>query len=1270
MTSTSRHSPALDTRDQFAAELSRLRERSGLSVRDLAGAVDTPLATIGGYLSGRHLPTVAQSALLRRILTTVGVTDPVELERWMDAASALRRSPAVRRGRDTVPYRGLLSYRREDAEWFFGRQDLTDRLLTEVADGGLIVVVGPSGAGKSSLLRAGLLAARGDADGVLITPGTDPNAELDRVTDAGAARGLLIVDQLEEIFTVVESDEERSRFLERLAAFAAQDSAAVVLGLRADFYSAATRIPLLVEALQHRQVVVGGLDREQLRSAILGPTGRAGLAVEPELVQTLIRELAPRGMTTSVPEAGTLPLLSHVLREVCLRAQKGRLTVADYVATGGISGAVQQSAERVWGHLSTGDQDTARRLILRMVNMDENSMVTRRPTFVDDPGAFAVLAQFIDERLITADRDTLGISHEALLTAWPRLHDWVGADRSGLRNLRNLRAQAAVWEDGGHDESALLRGGPLGAVTEWLEESGRSTDLDGRERAFLEASRKGEIAGRERRRRQVRTLRTLVAAAVVLMLLASGFAVVAASARSDAQGGRTAAQTASSRALARQLAVNAHDLRAVDPNVAAQLALVAYRTSPTVEARSALLDSTASDVPTRISGHDGPTFAVVSAARKTLAVSDDSDGTVHLYGTADPRRPTTLGVAVPTRIVQQFSAAFTSDGRYLISGSSDGTITTWDVGDPAHPGVPHTFPAFVGSAADGVSATGVNSIALSPDGHTLIAAGTKVGLAVFTLTNGVLTRRGTTSMPDHSTPATTVSYSPDGTHVLATGGAVLSMWTSPTIGADPLTDRSPATFASPGGSKVNVTTFSPDSRTLAVGPHSGLLAIYRVAGAAKPVPVPITMTPYTSWINALTFSADGTMLAAGSSDSSATVFSTVDYRPVLAVKHPSLVTGVQFVGGTDHLVTASTDGGVRIWTVPGPGLTGLGGSVYAVNWSADSTHVIAGTNEISSGASLFDVTDLTHPRLEKVAGAAPGKEGFSGGAAFATATDTLAVGLLSGPVQLWNMAASPPTRIGTSLTQPGQQLQSVMFSASGHLLAGAGNGDLIYLWDTTDPAHARLTTAPIAEPNQIFGVAFSPDEKYLAAAVIDDTVRLWDISDTARPRLAATLTGFSNYALGVSFSKDGKLLAASGADRTIQIWNISDPKKPVKMGESLAGPTNQVNDVEFSPDGTKLVAASLDKSVWVWDITDPAVPSVWAQLTAAGDEAWVADFSPDGRRIAGGSINDRVSLWASSPDTATQQICGEVGAPITPVQWKIYLPDEPYHPPCAATGSR
>ncbi|MET3804922.1 hypothetical protein ABIB25_001918 [Nakamurella sp. UYEF19] len=61
-----------------------------------------------------------------------------------------------------------------------------------------------------------------------------------------------------------------------------------------------------------------------------------------------------------------------------------------------------------------------------------------------------------------------------------------------------------------------------------------------------------------------------------------------------------------------------------------------------------------------------------------------------------------------------------------------------------------------------------------------------------------------------------------------------------------------------------------------------------------------------------------------------------------------------------------------------------------------------------------------------------------------------------------------------------------------------------------------------------------------------------------------------------------------------------------------------------------------------------------------------ANFSPDSTRIAGASINNRVSLWASTTDSATQQICGEVGTPITPVQWKIYLPDQAYAPPCAA----
>ena len=1249
----------LSNRDEFATELSRLREASGLSVRDLASAVQTPLATIGGYLSGRHLPTTAQTPLLRRILAVMGVTDEADVQRWLDAAITLRRSPAARRNPEAVPYRGLFSYRREDADWFFGREDLAKRLVEQARAGGLCIVVGASGAGKSSLLQAGLLADWPSADAALITPGTEPNAALDTVFGPdGEAPGLVVIDQFEEILTVVDSDAERTRFLDRVAALASEPgSRAVVLGLRADFYAAATRVPMLLPALQTGQIVVGAMDENQLERAILGPAQRAGLTVDPDLVRTMTGDLNPRGAVQG-PEVGALPLLSHVLREVCLRARRGRLTVADYHATGGIAGAVQQTAERVFNSLTPDEQDTARRLILRMVNLDEDSVVTRRSATISDPAMMSVLAQFVDERLITADEHAVGISHEALLTAWPRLHDWVAQDRAGLTNLRNLRNQAALWVDGQEDASALLRGGRLAAVQQWLGQSERSSDLDSREQAFVAASEAASAAERRRKRRQVRTLRSLVAIAGALILVAGGLAIYSSVAGARARDARNSAQATGDRALSRQLAVNAQTLRTTDPNVAAQLALVAYRTSPTAEARSALLDSTATDIPTRIAGHNGPTFAVLSRGGTLLAVSDDSDGSIGLYNVATPHQPRLVGVAHPATKVEQFAAAITPDGRHLLAGSSDGTISSWDISDPAHPGAPTVVPAF--------KATGVNSLALSADGRTLVAAGTTATLPVFDVSNGRLTAETPLTMPSKTDLATTVAYASDGHHVVAGGSGELSMWT--VAGSSLIGQASPTAFPDPDDTSINTVAFSPDGRTLAVGSHSGQVTIYRVVDDGNPTKLTTALTKFGSWVNALTFSADGSMLAAGSSDSSAAVWTTRDWAPVTTMALPSLVTGVQFAYGTNYLITASTDGGARIWDVPGPQLAHQVGGVYAINWYPDSTHLLAGTDSATTGASLWNVNDPDHPRLEKTAGrTSPTVPELSGGVALSPDTHTAALTEMKGSVQLWNMAASQPVMIGSPLADAKQQLESLAWSPTGKLLAGGGNDGRIYLWDTSNPAATKLASPPIQEPNQVYMVSFSPDGKMLAAAVIDHTVRLWNVADPAHPKLVSTLRGFSYYVYAASFSRSGTLLAASSPDRTTLLWDISDPAHPQQLGGPLVGPTNQLFDVEFSPDGTKLIAASLDKSLWIWDIGNPRTPTPWAELTGGGGQMFVGNFSPNGKLIAGGTSADAVTLWSATPDLATSKICSLVGAPLTEAQWKIYLPEQAYRPPCPAT---
>ncbi len=213
-----------------------LKDRAGLTVRDVAGKIGVPASTLGGYFGGSHLPPVRLSDLLPRILSVCGVNDAAEIERWLAALARVRRAPGRRPADAVAPYRGLKSFQPEDAEWFFGRQRLTDILVRQMRDqyqrGGLLTVVGPSGSGKSSLLRAGLIPAiRNGALDIhgakhwpmaLFTPGTHPMGERARHQELASGSGqfpaVIVVDQFEEVFTLCQDEEERRAFILALCA--------------------------------------------------------------------------------------------------------------------------------------------------------------------------------------------------------------------------------------------------------------------------------------------------------------------------------------------------------------------------------------------------------------------------------------------------------------------------------------------------------------------------------------------------------------------------------------------------------------------------------------------------------------------------------------------------------------------------------------------------------------------------------------------------------------------------------------------------------------------------------------------------------------------------------------------------------------------------------------------------------------------------------------------------------------------------------------------
>src|SRR5262249_7006975 len=159
------------------------------------------------------------------------------------------------------PYKGLLAFEPEDTEVFFGREATVGLLLGRLVERRFVVLVGASGSGKSSVVRAGVVAAitQGEVPGsegwssVICTPGEHPlralPVEVDRA-DA-AHRVVLVVDQMEELFTACGDASERERFVDALldAVEHADGGVLVVVALRADFFGHGAAIPRLASLL-------------------------------------------------------------------------------------------------------------------------------------------------------------------------------------------------------------------------------------------------------------------------------------------------------------------------------------------------------------------------------------------------------------------------------------------------------------------------------------------------------------------------------------------------------------------------------------------------------------------------------------------------------------------------------------------------------------------------------------------------------------------------------------------------------------------------------------------------------------------------------------------------------------------------------------------------------------------------------------------------------------------------------------------------------------
>ena len=496
------------------------------------------------YLAGRQMEALRTLRRVRVVLARELGLDPghdlVALEQAILRQDPdLSVEPAAPARADVSPYPGLAAYAEEDGESFVGREEETRICLDRLASARLLAVVGPSGSGKSSLLRAGLAPAlrRGGARCVVLSPGRHPMDAL--ATAAPRPDSVILVDQAEETFAVCDDEDERERFFDALVGHTGRGR--VVLALRADHTGDLAAVPGLAVLVEQGLFLLGPMSAESLRQAIETPARQHGLVLEHGLTDLLIREIEG--------ESGGLPLLSHALRETWLRHEGRTLTVAGYQASGGVRGAVAQSAEALYAGLDDAERAQLRDLVLRLVvpgprGEPVRSEVPRRQVVVD-PVQEHLVDQMVAARLLTSDADAIELAHEAVVRAWPRLRGWLEDDLEGQRTRHHLTQAAEDWAGSGSQASDLYRGSRLAATREWVATTqARLTDLEERflgastEQAAAEEASAVELA--HARGRMVRRLRVALAGAAVLLVLAliTGFVAVGEARQSQASRDR------------------------------------------------------------------------------------------------------------------------------------------------------------------------------------------------------------------------------------------------------------------------------------------------------------------------------------------------------------------------------------------------------------------------------------------------------------------------------------------------------------------------------------------------------------------------------------------------------------------------------------------------------------------------------------------------------------------------------------------------------------